>query len=73
MTNDQKEIFFDICYKSNAWKKWVNNFNPLTNKNELMKICGHYQFSNKRFKDMNINIDHIIKEKIYDKLSNLYC
>lgn len=84
MTSEQKEIFFDICYKSNTWKKWVNNFNPLTNKNEvmkwfnnpnkyeLMKICGHYQFSDKRFKDMNINIDHIIKEKIYDKLSNLY-
>ncbi|MCK9415343.1 hypothetical protein M0Q97_01640 [Candidatus Dojkabacteria bacterium] len=73
MNDEQKLNFFNICFNSNKWVKWVNNkFNPLTNKNELMKICGHYQFSNPKFIDMHINCDIEIKEKIYEKLKKLY-
>jgi len=65
INDEQKEKFFEICYKSNKWFKWVNQpeFNPYENKNELIRICGHYQFSTKEFLDMNLNLDNIIKEK----------
>lgn len=72
MTKEQKDSFFNICYESNKWCKWVNSdFDPFSNKIELMRICGHYQFSNPKFLDLNININTIIKEKLYLKLKKL--
>lgn len=69
MTIEQREIFFDICHKSKKWINWVNDdFKPLENKNELMRICGHYQFNDARFKKLNLNINDIIKEKLYNKI-----
>lgn len=69
----KKEKLFKICYDSGKWKNWVNgNFDPFENKNELIRICGHYQFNNKKFKDMNINIDNIIRKSIYQKLENMF-
>ena len=68
----QKEKLFDICYKSKKWEKWVNiDFNPFENKTELIRICGHYQFSTKEFKEMNLKLDNIIKEKLYIKIKNM--
>ena len=72
MTDEQQDKFFRICYKSDKWIKWVSkDFEPFENKTELMRICGHYQFSNQEFLDININIDHIIKKRIYDKLKKI--
>jgi hypothetical protein len=72
MTDKQKDIFFRICYLSNKWEKWVNKkFNPMKNKIELMRICGHYNYSNLEFIHMNLNIDNIIKERLYKKLKIL--
>jgi len=73
MTNEQKETFYNICYKSHNWIKWVDydTFKPLENKTELMRICGHYQFSEPEFINMNINIDDIIKKRIYEKLKKM--
>jgi len=75
MTDEQKETFYNICYKSKKWVKWIDhsdkNFNPLENKTELTRICGHYQFSTPEFINMNINIDNIIKERIYEKLKKM--
>ena len=75
MTDDQKEIFYNICYKSKKWTKWIDyndeNFDPLKNKIELTRICGHYQFSTPEFIKMKINIDDIIKERIYEKLKKM--
>lgn len=69
MNEEQKNKFFDICYKSNKWVKWVDkDFNPFENKKELMRICGHYQFSNKEFLELNLNLDNIIKERLYNKI-----
>lgn len=73
MTENQKNDFFTICYNSNKWIKWVSqDFEPFENKLELMRICGHYQFFNQKFINMNLNIDHIIKEKLYSKLLNMF-
>lgn len=72
MTEEQKNTFFNICYNSNKWCKWVDdNFDPYGNKIELMRICGHYQLSQPEFINMNINIDDQIKDKLYTKLKTM--
>lgn len=72
ITDEQKDTFFKICHESNKWCKWVDsNFDPFKNKIELIKICGHYQFSTPEFLEMNIKLDNIIKEKLYQKIKKL--
>ena len=71
------EDFYDICLKSNKWKKWVSNsFNPDENKEKLILICGHYTFSYPSFiklkEKININIDELISNAIISKLNDLY-
>jgi hypothetical protein len=71
------EEYFQICYDSKKWEKWVNaDFNPFVQKQDLIKICGHYVLSNKSFLD-NIkskfpNIDQEVKINIKSKLDELY-
>ena len=65
--------FWKICYDSKRWEKWVDsNFNPFTQKEELIKICGHYVLSTPEFLDMKPNIDDKIKNNIKNKLKELY-
>lgn len=72
MDDEQKLKFFNICYNSNRWQKWVDSkFNSLADKNELIRICGHYNFSHPDFINMNIDIDSIIKRRLYNKLKKL--
>lgn len=71
------EIFWNICYLSNKWKKWVDDsFDPIKNKTELIKICGHYVFSYPEFiekvKSKFPNIDNKIQLNILQKLHLLY-
>jgi len=51
------------------------NFNPLKEKVQLIKICGHYVLSNKEFKnDIKTHFPHIdnkIKSNIKNKLNSL--
>jgi len=71
MDNDIEE-YYKICYESKRWEKWVNNdFIPENNKEELIKICGHYVLSNKRFNEIKPNIDNKIKTIIKRKLKQL--
>ncbi len=67
---------WEICYESKRWEKWVNkNFNPLKEKVQLIKICGHYVLSHKEFKNEIkthfSNIDNKIKINIKNKLNSL--
>lgn len=68
--------FWKICYDSNRWVKWVDsNFDPLTQKKELIKICGHYVLSTPefiKFKKYFGDIDKEIKTNIKTKLKELY-
>jgi hypothetical protein len=69
--------FFNICYESKKWVKWVNeDFDPFTNKIDLIKICGHYVLSTPQFlseiKSQFPNIDNQIKFNIKTKLNELY-
>ncbi len=51
---DNDEVFnkiYKLCYNSGKWRKWVgDDFDPSSNKRQLVKICGHYIFADKRFK-----------------------
>lgn len=67
--------FYDICFRSDRWKKWVDpSFDPLKQKRELVNICGHYVFSNIEFlrlKDsmtMTMDIDAEVQKQIFNKL-----
>jgi len=65
--------FWKICYDSKRWEKWVdNNFDPYTQKLDLIKICGHYVLSNPEFLKIKPNIDDKIKINIKNKLNELY-
>ena len=60
--------YYDICYESKRWEKWVDkDFDPEDNKKELIKICGHYVLSDKKFLKLKPNIDTEIKQKIKNK------
>ena len=65
--------FWKICYGSKRWEKWVDsNFDPFTQKEELIKICGHYVLSNPEFLKIKPNIDTQIKSNIKQKLYELH-
>jgi len=77
--SDEKTFdrFWQICYNSKKWEKWVNpGFDPYYNKKELIKICGHYVLSNSEFleeiKSKYPGIDNKIKINITNKLKQLY-
>ena len=66
------EEYYQICYESKRWEKWVDkDFVPSDNKKELIKICGHYVFSDKEFLSIKPDIDIKIKNVIKDKLREL--
>ena len=67
------EDYYKICYNSKRWEKWVDkDFLPEDNKEELIKICGHYVLSDNEFLNIKPNIDDKIKIKIKNKLGDLY-
>ena len=69
---DDIEDYYQICYDSQRWEKWVDyDFVPEHNKKELIKICGHYVFSDKTFLDIKPSIDNEIKKVITNKLKGL--
>ena len=64
--------YYGICYESKRWEKWVDNdFVPEDNKKELIKICGHYVFSDPKFLEIKPSIDLKIRDTIKNKLKEL--
>tara|TARA_R110002074_G_scaffold238231_1_gene410160 strand:- start:2393 stop:3361 length:969 start_codon:yes stop_codon:yes gene_type:complete len=77
--DDEKTLdnFWKVCLDSGRWKKWVDSdFDPHTQKVDLIKICGHYVLSHQEFLDgvrnSLPNIDSIIKDRVKEKLQELY-
>jgi D-tagatose-1,6-bisphosphate aldolase subunit GatZ/KbaZ len=69
--------FWEICYESKRWEKWVDEkFDPKKNKIDLIKICGHYVFSQKNFiNEIKLKfkeIDERIIKNILNKLNKLH-
>jgi len=70
--DDDIEDYYKICYDSKRWEKWVSDdFVPKDNKEELIKICGHYVLSEKEFLSIKPDIDEKIKSTIKRKLRDL--
>jgi hypothetical protein len=67
MNDNEVNNFYEICLNSEKWKKWVPLNYDITNKENLIMVCGHYNFDKL---EMN-NIDDIVKVKIKDKLKEL--
>ena len=67
--------FFDICYRSKKWEKWVTpEFDPMQNKEQVILIAGHYVFSDPEFIAMKAGlagVDREISSKIIEKLDRL--
>lgn len=75
INDEQKNILFKECYNSGKWMNWVNvDFNPNINKNELIRICGHYNFNTFFFKELSndINVNDIIKDEMFKKLEKIH-
>ena len=67
------EDYYRICFNSGRWEKWVDKgFVPYDNKEELIKICGHYVLSDKKFLEMKPSIDSKIKSVIKQKLKDMF-
>lgn len=76
INNNKKllDIFYQLCYDSGQWKKWVNKNFDVNNKEKLIKICGHYVLENVIFKkeiSSVIDINSEIKEKIKLKIKEI--
>lgn len=70
---DNIEEYYQICYESKKWCKWVDkSFNPKQNKKELIQICGHYILSDRRFLEIKCSIDQKIKSKIHQHIKYIY-
>ena len=65
--------FFDLCYKSNKWKKWVEpSFNPYNNKLTTILISGHYIYSTDEFKEIKPDCDTEVKNRIKERIKEFY-
>jgi len=77
-TKEQFDEFFDMCYKSNRWQKWLPKDFELTNdsKRDIVVVSGHYVFSSNefvKFKQQLADVDSKIHNAIYNKLKELSC
>ena len=67
-----KDKWYDICYRSGKWKKWVDeDFIPEDNKETLIKICGHYTLSDPEFLRIKNNIDRTVIDKVKERLGEI--
>lgn len=72
------DIYFRICYDSKKWVKWVDkSFDPFTNKEKLINICGHYVLSTPSFltqvkQNVRADIDLVVKQRLTKRLEELY-
>lgn len=77
LRNDSNKlnIFYELCYNSNQWKKWINKDFDIKNKEKLIKICGHYILESDLFKkEIKFKIKDltkIIKSSIKLKINNV--
>jgi hypothetical protein len=68
ISDAQIEKWFKLCMIGGQWKKWFSEgFNPESNKSEVLRLCGHYAFTNPNFIDifdLN-NASQYVSEQIY--------
>jgi len=72
------ESYYNICYKSKKWKKWLKKDFDLTGftKHIIPRVSGHYVFAEEEFDNIKKNLPNIdakIKCEIKRKVSELIC
>lgn len=76
MGAEDREAFFDLCWKSRKWEKWVTaDFDPVANKEQLVRICGHYVFSMPAFAALKAKYpeaDRVAQQAVKARLNELY-
>jgi len=76
MDAEDRESFYDLCWKSRKWEKWVtDDFDPPANKERLVLICGHYVFSHPEFLTLKAKYpgaDQDAQHAICARLNELY-
>lgn len=61
--------FYEVCYNSKKWEKWVSKDFDHNNRIKLIEICGHYNFMSEvvlEFKNKNQSFDIRCKERIIE-------
>jgi len=74
LDDDKFELFYKLCFDSGKWKNWVSqDFDSENNKLELVKISGHYVYSNEIFINEILSTCDLsyISNKINKKLGEL--
>ena len=71
MNEAEIDNFYSICLLSNRWKRWVVNDVLELGKRQLIQVCGHYSYLEYDYRYGLPKINHIIKEKITEKLNTL--
>ena len=67
MSDEQIDDFYEICFQSKKWEKWVDEQFDIDDKRKMIQVCGHYCF---HLYDLP-KIDDEIKENIKKKLNSL--
>ena len=67
MSSNEIDKFYDVCLKSEKWKRWVNGNVSDLDKRSLIEICGHYNYSKTELP----KIDDLIKNSIKNKIASL--
>lgn len=72
MNDSQIEEFYDICYNSKKWVKWIKKDSDIKNKESLIMACGHYNFNNINLKnDQKEKINQVVINEVKNKLNKL--
>ena len=70
LSNSDLKKFYDICYNSKRWEKWISTGETKDIK-KLIQVCGHYVFANKDFISFKPNLDELVKEKIKSRVLSI--
>lgn len=75
LNENEINILFNACLESGRWKKWVSNdYQPLENTGDFIKICGHYVLSNPQILEITNKykeIPALVKSKVYEKIQSI--
>lgn len=70
MSNEQLDIFYEMCLESKRWEKWVSLDN-IKSKTQLITVCGHYVFSHNDFSSIKPNSESIVRSNIKKRISQI--
>lgn len=72
MNQSEIDDFYLICFKSEKWKKWINDDFDILDKKKLIMVCGHYNFNNlPNSITGDIKITTEVKSMVMNKLNEL--